>query len=288
MRPVFGQPLHAQAENCRIEAVNGALAVHTPYDPGFVARLKARLSPAERKWDGANRIWLVAAGCGPQVAALIEQCFGVAVDLPATTTQGSQPSMSILEVRYIGMTKPREDGSESAFGWCDGGWNAVFPRSVLMEWFGATQRPGEAPTLYAVLGVSQKATAVELKTAWRRLAKAWHPDHCSEPDAAEQFRSIQEAWEILGDDGKRARYNAGLALEATWKAQDGRKGDVAYMDTLYRSPLRCGLLLVTSVQVLGRHVVSEIHQWADITDSQGRTLVTSWPSGAKEFTESWI
>lgn len=130
--------------------------------------------------------------------------------------------------------------------------------------------------------------AAELKTAWRRLAKQWHPDHCSEPDAAEQFRSIQEAWEILGNDNKRARYNAGLALEATWKAQDGRNRDVAYMDTLYRSPLRCGLILVTSVQILGRHVVREIHQWADITNSQGETLVTSWPAGAKEFIEQWI
>lgn len=277
-----------QRTDIRIESVDGALAVHTPYSPDFVAELKARLSPADRKWDGGRKAWLVAAGCGPTIAVLVERHFGTTVNLPVTTAQGSRPSMTILDVRYIGVTRAREDGSESAFGWCNGGWNAVFPRAVLMTWFGATQRPGEAATLYAVLGVSQSASAADIKASWKRLARQWHPDVCREPDAAGQFRAIQEAWEILGDENRRARYNAGLALEATWKAQNGRNERVAHMDTNYRSPLRCGLILATGVQILGRHVVGEIHQWTDITNSQGQTLTTSWPAGAKEFVEQWI
>lgn len=280
-RAMFADP------RIRIEPVGGALAVYTPYAPDFVNELKARLSPAERKWDGDRRAWLVAAGCGPRVVKLIERYFGTAVDLPTVQAQGSQPSMTILDVRYIGVTKPREDGSESAFGWCNGGWNAVFSRQTLMDWFGATQRPGEAPTLYGILGVGQTAKPDELKAAWRRLAKQWHTDVCHEPDAAQQFMAIQEAYEILSDQNKRLRYDAGMALEATWKAQEPRGERVAYMATNYRSPLRCGLILVTSTQILGRYVVSQIHQWADITDSQGRTLVTSWPAGAKQFREDW-
>jgi hypothetical protein len=272
----------------RIEPAGDALAVYTPYSPNFVAQLKTRLSPAERKWDNDKRAWLVAPGCGPQVAALIEQWFGTAVDLPTVQPQGSQPSMTILEVRYIGATKLREDGSESAFGWYNGGWNAVFPRSVLMEWFGQDQRPGESPTLYGVLGVSQTASAAELKTAWRRAARQWHPDVCREPDAAEQFQAIQEAWEILSDENRRARYDAGMALEAAWKAQESRNEHVTYMATNYRSPLRCGLILATGRAILGRFVVDRIHQWADIVNSQGKTLVTSWPSGANDFEESWV
>jgi len=272
----------------RIEPVGGALAVYTPYAPDFVAELKARLSPAERKWDGDRRAWLVAAGCGPRVIKLIERYFGTVVDLPAVQAQGSQPSMTILDVRYIGATKSREDGSESAFGWCNGGWNAVFSRQTLMDWFGATQRPGESPTLYGVLGVSQTASAADLKTAWKRLIRQWHPDVCREPDAANQFRAIQEAWEILGDDNRRARYNAGMALETAWKAQEGRRRQLGYQDTCYRSPLRCGLILAVGSKVLGRYQVGEILQWMDITDDRGRTLVTSWPAGAKEFTESWV
>lgn len=268
----------------RIEAADGALAVHTPYDPAFVAELKARISPTERKWDGGRKVWLVAAGCGPQVQRLIEQHFGAVVILPAATGLGSQPSTTILDVRYIGATKAREDGSESAFGWCDGGWNAVFPKAVLMDWFGATQRPGESPTLYGVLGVSQTASATDLKAAWKRLIRQWHPDVCQEPDAADQFRAIQEAWDILSDQNKRLRYDAGMALEATCRAQGPRNRHVAY----YRSPLRCGLILATGRSILGRFAVEQIHQWADITNSQGLTLVTSWPAGAKEFVEQWI
>lgn len=272
----------------RVEPVNGGLAVFTPYAPDFVTELKARLSPAERKWDGDKRAWLVAGGCGPRVAALIERHFGTVVDLPDAPAQGSQPSMTILDVRYIGVTKQREDGSESAFGWCDGGWNAVFPRSVLMAWFGAEQRPGEALTLYGILGVSQTASPDELRAAHRRMVKQWHPDRCNEPDAVEQFRAIQEAWEILSDESKRLRYNAGLALEADFRGSAGRNGRVAYMVTNYRSPLRCGLILASGRAILGRFVVDQIHQWADISNNQGQTLVTSWPAGANHFEERWV
>ena len=61
--------------------------------------------------------------------------------------------------------------------------------------------------LYEVLGISKSATKDEIKSAYRRLAKQYHPDINHEPDAAERFKEIQEAYEILYDDQKRAAYD---------------------------------------------------------------------------------
>ncbi len=59
------------------------------------------------------------------------------------------------------------------------------------------------------------------------------------------------------------------------------------MNVGYRPPLRCGLLMVTGIEQLGRFIVDEIHAWEDIVDIQGRTLVTSWVMGADAPTEEW-
>lgn len=60
---------------------------------------------------------------------------------------------------------------------------------------------------YEVLGVSRSATKEEIKKAYRKLSKKYHPDVSSEPDAAEKFKEIKEAYEVLSDDQKRAHYD---------------------------------------------------------------------------------
>ncbi|MFN0096048.1 MAG: molecular chaperone DnaJ [Dehalococcoidia bacterium] len=61
--------------------------------------------------------------------------------------------------------------------------------------------------LYEVLGVAQSATADELKKAYRRMAMQFHPDRNKSEDAAEQFKEINHAYEVLSDADKRARYD---------------------------------------------------------------------------------
>ena len=63
------------------------------------------------------------------------------------------------------------------------------------------------PYYYRVLGVSKNASLDEIKSAYRRLAKIYHPDRSADPDTEEKFREIQKAYEVLSDPAKRAQYD---------------------------------------------------------------------------------
>jgi molecular chaperone DnaJ len=66
-----------------------------------------------------------------------------------------------------------------------------------------------ARNYYLILGVSLDASVEEIRNAYRRLAKASHPD-VSGTDSSERFREVQEAWETLGDAERRRAYDRGL------------------------------------------------------------------------------
>jgi len=60
---------------------------------------------------------------------------------------------------------------------------------------------------YEVLGVARGADAAELKKAYRKLAMEYHPDRNPGPDAADRFKEINRAYEVLSDEQKRAIYD---------------------------------------------------------------------------------
>ena len=60
---------------------------------------------------------------------------------------------------------------------------------------------------YEVLGVNKSSSKDEIKSAYRKLAKKYHPDINKEPGAEEKFKEVQEAWDVLGDDKKRQMYD---------------------------------------------------------------------------------
>lgn len=62
---------------------------------------------------------------------------------------------------------------------------------------------------YAVLGVERDATPEEIRGAYRRAARASHPDlHPGDASAIERFKQVQVAYELLGDPVRRAAYDA--------------------------------------------------------------------------------
>jgi molecular chaperone DnaJ len=64
-----------------------------------------------------------------------------------------------------------------------------------------------AQDYYEVLGVARTADKAEIKKAFRQLARQYHPDVSQHPEAETRFKEINEAYEVLSDDEKRARYD---------------------------------------------------------------------------------
>jgi hypothetical protein len=285
---------------------DGSLVLYSTYHQGLVEALKRHLPADTRRWDGQRRAWLIDPAQAMNVADLCERYLGVRPRLP-TVSVPAPPSLEValLTIEYVGAARERPDGSVTASGWADGGWNVVFPVEALRNYFepGAPERskangdgrPNAArgaapPTLYAVLCVGQGATEDELRASFRRLARATHPDVCKEPDAAERFIRVKRAYDVLIDPATRKRYDVGLRIEAQ-ESRDLPAGapDVfaVWATVHYRAPLPCGLVLARGERKLGQFWVREILQWEDI-NLNGQVLVTSWPPGADTFERRWV
>ncbi|KAK9243263.1 hypothetical protein V1506DRAFT_516426 [Lipomyces tetrasporus] len=78
---------------------------------------------------------------------------------------------------------------------------------------------------YKILGISKSAGDVEIKKAYRKMALMYHPDkNPDDPSAHEKFKDVGEAYEILSDSQKRARYDSGVDLQDSGDMYGGGMG----------------------------------------------------------------
>lgn len=80
---------------------------------------------------------------------------------------------------------------------------------------------------YEVLGVKRGASEEEIRRAYRKLARKFHPDVNKEPGAEDRFKEISEAYEVLRDPDKRERYDR---LGANWRAGEDVSGAPGFED----------------------------------------------------------
>src|SRR5438270_8919715 len=87
------------------------------------------------------------------------------------------------------------------------------------------------PDYYKTLGVDKKAPADEIKKAYRKLARKYHPDRNPDDKQAEsRFKEISQAYDVLGDPEKRKQYDSGTGPFATGAGPGGGFGGFGNFD----------------------------------------------------------
>ena len=84
---------------------------------------------------------------------------------------------------------------------------------------------------YKILGVERKASADDIRSAYRKLAMKYHPDkNPGDKKAEDKFKEINEAYQVLSDDQKRARYDQLGSAYSNFRTSGGRPGDFRWDD----------------------------------------------------------
>jgi curved DNA-binding protein len=86
---------------------------------------------------------------------------------------------------------------------------------------------------YEVLGVGRDASSDDIRGAYRKLARKYHPDLNKEPEADDRFKAVAEAYEVLRDPEKREKYDR---LGANWRAGEDVSGAQGYPGGGYGYP----------------------------------------------------
>ena len=110
---------------------------------------------------------------------------------------------------------------------------------------------------YAILGVPKEATIEEIKKAYRQLARQYHPDlNPGNKVAEEKFKDVGEAYEVLGDVGKRSQYDQFSQFWKQtgfprWGSSESQRGDRLW--AISRLQLICGSVAQSPIARVNPH-----------------------------------
>jgi curved DNA-binding protein CbpA len=125
------------------------------------------------------------------------------------------------------------------------------------------------PDLYGTLGVPRDASALEIRRAYRRLARHQHPDLNPDPDGSRRFAALAGAYEILRDPAQRARYDQSLGQSPAQMMPPGAAShSPAWVVPGDRPAARRGIL------ELSAHEAAHLTQQPlTLRDARGRSIV---------------
>lgn len=278
------------------------LEISTPYNKEFVDTLKETIPYNKRTWVKPN--WIIKdKDLEMTVIGLILVFYGILPRIIDRQNDARKRIRKTIRVEYLGRCKPRDSRdtgkndlqNTAASAWVDGSWSVIVLESALREHF-AGNKEKKTQTYYTILGVSNEATDSEIKKAYRRAARQWHPDvNGGDKEAEEMFKKINKANSVLSDPTKRKKYDFILGVTDDLESDKDRMSDWMkdlndYKNSMYgySPPILCGILEVEGEIVAGRLVVDKILSWEDITDDTGRTMVVTWIYGDKTFTVHWV
>lgn len=272
-----------------IEHKDGGIAIQSPYNADFVAALKSLVPYASRTW--AKPCWIVSTEYANTLQQLVRDYYGVIIVITESIPGTSLIETKVFSAQYVGTCKDRPFTSgPAALALVDASWSLVLPESVLRAFF-ERNGGGEKESYYDILCIDQNASANDIKAAYRRMARQWHPDVCKESGAEAIFKNINEANAILSDQIRRKKYNAALKYEGDYRRDDRTtkiNNNHMYHQYGYRSPLRCGMIVCEGQYRIGKFIASAILAWSDITDDQGRTMISSWSKDGESVIIEWV
>ena len=105
---------------------------------------------------------------------------------------------------------------------------------------------------YRVLGVPEDASTPEIRRAYRRLARRHHPDQNPNPDGPERFRTLAEAYAVLNDPARRARYDQSIQPHARRDPPHAPLAIPTRRGVLELSPREARIAAVTSLTLTTR------------------------------------
>lgn len=280
-----------------VKIQKGVIKLYCSYNRDLIFNLKHCIPCSDRRpiyRNGKFSHWEVLPKHARIIENLIDNYLGIKVNIPDAQVI-TPTTQKLLRVEYIGSLKDREDGTITASGaTCENindeleyvlsslDWNVVFTEKVLKKWFVGNKAPKTSGnTLYSFLNVKHDASLKEIKKAFRLMVKRYHPDINKDEDAEEMTQKIYNAYNVLRSPPQRKKYDIGLRLEAKLKTQNEQ------LSSLWKIPVRCGLILAEGKEVLGRFHIEKILQWNDIV-KDGKILVTSWDKNINAIKRSWV